>query len=150
VAAGVASACVAGLAYSLQSGVLRKMATGPIPNSFTLLMLSGTGIVVLGAISLGRLGVEGLRSTRPDDLLIMIWGGLFNALAFFLLTKALELISMVMVNAITASQAAMAAVAGVLFFSESITWPLATGVGLTIAGLLLMDRRGHVAIDDAP
>jgi drug/metabolite transporter (DMT)-like permease len=36
---------------------------------------------------------------------------------------------------------AMAAVAGVLLFSEPVTWPLSLGILLTFAGLLVLANR---------
>ena len=71
---------------------------------------------------------------------MMILAGLANALAFFALAKSLQLIEVVHVNALNASQVAMAAVAGVVLFNESLTTPLVVGVLLTGFGLLLMRR----------
>ena len=67
--------------------------------------------------------------------------GVSNAVAFWALTKALQLTGVVYVNALNASQTAMAALAGVFFFQEAITLPLMAGVALTAVGLLLMKRR---------
>ncbi len=63
-----------------------------------------------------------------------------NAVAFVALTKSLELVGVVYVNALNATQAAMAAVAGVLYFKEPLSAALGLGVVLTAGGLLLMKR----------
>jgi drug/metabolite transporter (DMT)-like permease len=54
----------------------------------------------------------------------------------------------VYVHLINASQAAMAAIAGVMIFSEPLTWYLVVGILLTATGLLLpsvsqASRRMH-------
>ena len=71
----------------------------------------------------------------------MLGAGVFNAIAFLAVTKAFQLISVVYVNSLNASQAAMAAIAGVILFSEPMSLPLAVGVALTIAGLMLIRQR---------
>jgi drug/metabolite transporter (DMT)-like permease len=63
-------------------------------------------------------------------------------LAFAALTKALHLSSVPFVNALNASQSAMAAVIGVLLFREAFSLPLLSGVLLTAVGLLMMRGRG--------
>jgi drug/metabolite transporter (DMT)-like permease len=96
------------------------------------------GTVGLGAASVQRIGWAGILATDRRDWAIMLVAGVFNCVAFFLLTKALQMTGLVHVNALNASQAAMAAVAGVLLFHEPLTWPLGSGIALTIIGLLLM------------
>jgi len=71
----------------------------------------------------------------------MLAAGIFNALAFIALTKALQLANLVYVNALNATQATMAAIAGVLIFHEAPSPELAFGVLLTILGLLMMKQR---------
>ena len=66
--------------------------------------------------------------------------GIFNAVAFYLLTKAFHLIPVAYVNVVNASQTAMAALAGVLYFHEPSTNSLIAGITLMTAGLFLMDR----------
>ena len=51
-----------------------------------------------------------LRDLSDSNLFI---AGSFNAIGFFTLTKALQLVSIVQVNAVSASQSALAAMAGV-------------------------------------
>ncbi len=84
----------------------------------------------------------------------MLGAGLCNTLAFLSLTKSLQLTSVVYVNALNATQATLAAVAGVLIFGEALSPWLAVGVGLTIAGLLVlaMAHRGmrELATDVEP
>jgi drug/metabolite transporter (DMT)-like permease len=86
------------------------------------------------------MGWQGMADTSPDDFAMMVWAGVFNAVAFLALTKALQLANLVYVNALNATQATMAAIAGVLLFQEALSGALAIGVVLTIAGLLMMKQ----------
>jgi len=100
-----------------------------------------TGVIVLGSASLGRIGMRGMLATAPKDFAIMLLAGLFNAVAFLALTRSLQLVPVVYVNALNATQATMAAVTGVLLFAERSSWALWYGVGLTGIGLILMQKR---------
>lgn len=137
---GVLAALLSGVAYATLGAAIRRVARGVAPMSVTLLVVSLTGFLSLGPLSVGRLGIEGLLATSPADFSSMVWAGIFNAVAFFALSKSLQVLPVVHVNAITASQTAMAAIAGVLLYQEPTTWPLVAGVTLTVVGVLLVDR----------
>ena len=146
VALGVAGAMLSGLAYSILGVVIRYGVKGRASLSITLLTVSLLGALSLGAWSGWRIGWQGMWNTSPDDFAMMLAAGLFNAIAFLALTKALQVANLVYVNALNATQATMAALAGVLLFHEAPSRELAVGVALTIAGLGLMKqgRRGHL------
>jgi drug/metabolite transporter (DMT)-like permease len=139
---GVAAAAASGLAYSILGVVIRYGVTGRTTVSMTLCIISIVGIVSLGTGSLWRIGWEGMLATDGWDFQIMLLAGLFNAAAFLAITRAFQLASVVYVNALNTTQAAMAAVAGVFFFQESLSAELGLGILLTITGLLLM-RNGR-------
>jgi drug/metabolite transporter (DMT)-like permease len=71
----------------------------------------------------------------------MLLAGLFNTAAFLAFTRSLQIATVVYVNALNATQACLAALAGVLLFGEALSPELALGVVLTIAGILLIRRR---------
>jgi drug/metabolite transporter (DMT)-like permease len=140
VALGVAGATLSGLAYSILGVVIRYGVKGRASLSITLFTVSLVGAVSLGGWSQWRIGWQGMLDTSPDDFAMMLLAGIFNALAFLALTKALQLANLVFVNALNATQATMAAIAGVLIFHEAPSPELALGVLLTIAGLLMMKQ----------
>jgi drug/metabolite transporter, DME family len=140
VALGVAGAMLSGLAYSILGVVIRYGVKGRASLSITLFTVSLLGALSLGAWSHWRIGWQGMRDTSPDDFAMMVAAGIFNAVAFLALTKALQLANLVYVNALNATQATMAAIAGVLIFHEAPSGELALGVVLTIAGLLMMKQ----------
>jgi drug/metabolite transporter (DMT)-like permease len=139
--AGVAGVLVAGLAFSTLGVVIRYGVRGVSPPSTTTVIVGVTGVLVLGGMSLGSLGWQGMLATPPSALGVMIAAGVCNATAFICLTMALQLISVVRVNAIGSSQCALAALAGVLLFNEPLSLALIGGLVLTVGGLSLMGGR---------
>lgn len=141
-ALGVLAAGGSGLAYSVLNVVIRWSVGRHASLPVTLFTVSLMGLVSLGTISFLRIGISGMAATTSTDWWIMLGAGICNAIAFVSLTKSLQLTNVVYVNALNATQATMAAVTGVLLFREAVSEALIAGVGLTIAGLLLM-RKGR-------
>lgn len=141
VAAGVGAALGSGIAYAMLGVVIRYAVTDRISILMTLVSVTLTGVIVLGAASLARVGWRGMLATSQRDLSIMLLAGFFNAMAFLALTRSLQLIPVIYVNALNATQATMAAITGVLLFAERSSWALWYGVALTVVGLILMQKR---------
>lgn len=140
-AAGVAGACFSGLAYSILNVVLRYYMTRHGASvAATLFTVALTGTICLSTIAAVRMGLPALAATTRLDLGLMLAAGVCNTVAFVSLTKSLQLTSIVYVNALNATQATLAALAGVLIFDEALSPWLALGVVLTIAGLMLLAR----------
>ena len=100
--AGVGAACLSGIGYATANVVIRRTLTGGANLSATLLMMSMTGVVGLGILSAVRVGIAGLWQTGRFDLLVMLGAGVFNAIAFYSLAKALQLLPVVQVNLLSA------------------------------------------------
>jgi drug/metabolite transporter (DMT)-like permease len=150
IAGGVAAALASGVAYTILGVAIRFAAGKGAAQATTLMTVATVGLISLGGISLLRIGAEGMLATPPADLTVMLAAGVFNAIAFVALTKALHVTTVVYVNALNATQATMAAVCGVWFFHEALSPALLAGVGLTIAGLVLMrGRRPRPAAGDS-
>jgi len=135
---GVAAACLCGVAYAILNVILRYCITRGAPLPTTLFTVSIVGLLALGLISWLRIGHRGMLETNSHDLALMLGAGLCNTVAFVSLTKSLQLTSVVYVNALNATQATLAAIAGVLIFGEALSPWLALGVALTIAGLMCL------------
>ena len=141
VVGAVVTACASGLAYATGGVMIRRTVTRDVSLSATLVVVSCTGVIVLGAWSLANSGVEVLRSTSAEALTLMVVAGLFNAAAFFSVSKALQLIPVVRVNTLNSSQVVMGGLAGVLLFGETMTVWLAVGITLTTIGLMIVQRQ---------
>lgn len=139
--AGIVAACLSGFAYAVLGVVIRHSVTGHASLSTTLVTVGVVGVVGLGSMSLARIGPMEMLGTPTSDLAMMILAGICNAAAFLTLTKALQLTPIIYVNALNATQAAMAFLVGALVFWEPITVSMIVGLGLTMAGLVLMRGR---------
>lgn len=143
VLSGVGLAAFAGVLYGGLGVVIRRTTKDDVPLPATLALVSTMGTVGLGIPAVALLGNEVLHSS-PKESLLMFLAGTLNAIAFFAIGGAFRRISVVQVNLINASQAAMCALGGVLIYRESLTAALVIGTLLTIVGLVLMDRRSAV------
>ena len=137
------------MAYSVLNVTIRRLVTGSMQMPVVLATVGSMGVISLGLTSVARVGWSGLENTALGDIGVMFIAGTFNAIGFFTLTKALQLVSIVQVNAVSASQSAIAAVAGVAIFGEKITASLALGVTFTILGLAVVDRGRKLHVKTA-
>jgi drug/metabolite transporter (DMT)-like permease len=138
--AGVAAACWSGVAYAGLNVILRYCTTRGSSLPSTLFTVALTGLVSLGVLSLARVGPAGIALTTGRQWGLMLGAGICNTIAFVSLTRSLQLTSVVYVNALNATQATLAALAGVVVFREALSPWLAMGVTLTIAGLVCLAR----------
>jgi drug/metabolite transporter (DMT)-like permease len=145
IAAGVAAACGAGVFYTVLNAILRYCVTRGAPLPTSLFIVSMVGVISLGSLAWLRIGEAGIRATTAGDLAIMLAAGVCNTVAFIALTKSLQLNSIVYVNALNATQATLAALAGVLIFREKLSPWLIVGIGLTIVGLMAL-AQAHRAM----
>ncbi|WP_339731425.1 DMT family transporter [uncultured Gimesia sp.] len=134
-------ACFAGCAYGTGGAVIRGSVRGELSISATLVLISTTGLVCLTSVAVYRLGFSIFWETTPWQYLVMLVGGIMNAIAFFAIGASMKYLTVTRVNLLNASQTAMAAFAGVLCFSEPLTVWLLSGTALTIAGLFLMEKK---------
>jgi len=149
-ALGVAAACLSGVAYAILNVILRYCITRGAPLPTTLFTVSIVGLISLSVISWLKIGQAGIEATMPADLGLMLAAGVCNTVAFISLTKSLQLTSVVHVNALNATQAMLAAAAGVLIFGEALSSQLALGVCLTIAGLFVLASAHRAMREPVP
>ncbi len=138
---GVFAACLAGFAYAVNTTYIRAMALGTIPVATTLMVISTTGVVLHGLLTMARIGWEGAAATTADQWFAMIGAGVFNAVAFFALGYALQRITILHLNILNSSQVAMAAITGVVLFGEKASIAMFVGCVLTAIGMMMV--QGH-------
>ena len=135
---GVGAACLGGAMFAMLSTVIRSTATARVPVTSIVFVITGMGVLSMGGLSVWRLGTQQLLATPGEQLAWMLAAGTCNLVAFLAITKGLQLTTVVHANVLNASQVAMAAVAGVIIFRESLNPWLAVGICLTIAGIVLI------------
>jgi len=138
---GALCAAASGAAYALFGAVMRQSMSHGLSAPLTM-WISG----MVGTLSLWLTAFLTVRASQWAELTggqwqTMVIGGVFNFTAFVALALALKALPVVAVNLINASQVALAAIAGVLFFREEITVPLLSGIALTFAGLAVLATR---------
>ena len=136
----IVSAAVSGIAYGATGVVVRRLVTGTLTIPSSLVVLSTTGAVTMIAHAFLLDGPAKLFTLSEGHWPAIIGAGVMNAAAFFAVAGSLKRIPVTFLNILNASQNAMCAIGGVLLFAEPTTWPLIIGCGLTIFGILLVDR----------
>jgi drug/metabolite transporter (DMT)-like permease len=136
----ISIACVAGVIYALLSITIRHCVTGGTRLGAVVLIITGSGVVTLGPISLCRLGTARLLGTPPEHFFWMLAAGVCNLVAFFALVRGLQLTSVVRVTMLNASQVALSALAGIVLFREAASPWLVVGIAMTIVGIFLVGR----------
>ena len=139
-AGAVLAAIIAGLSYGTNGVVIRRYVTTDVSVPAMLMVLSTTGVVGLGAVSLAWMGPGALADISGQDWAAMWGAGTLNAIAFFFVTLALQRIPVTRVNLLNSAQTALCALGGVFFFQERLTVWVVTGMLLTIAGIWIMER----------
>jgi len=133
-AIGVAGMC--GVVFSLLAIAIRYAVNKGTSLSAAVVIITATGVVTLGPISLSTVGPQALLAMSWQQYAIVYIAGVCNLVAFLAVVKGLQLTTVLHVNMmINAGQIALAAVAGVLMFGESCNRWIALGVMLMIAGI---------------
>jgi drug/metabolite transporter (DMT)-like permease len=143
--AGALAAASSGAAYAVFGVVMRQTLISGMSPPAAMFISGVIGVISLWSIALVRIGADGFSQVSTDQWTVMAIAGLCNFTAFVALTVALKALPVVAVNLINASQVALAAVAGVVLFTEPVTWPLLIGIGLTFAGLMMLASRRNRA-----
>ena len=139
-ALAVAVACTAGMIYGLLNVSIRRSVTAGVSPGFVAMIIPLTGVVCSAPGCFGRLGVGGVLATPAADVGVMLVAGILNVIAWFSFIKGLQTTPVLHANVITASQVAIAAVAGIVLFEEAASPALFAGIAMTIAGMAWIDR----------
>lgn len=139
---GVVAGGLAGVAFALLTVGVRMAVTGDTLPEAVVFIIGATGLVALGAWSLYSLGVEKLLQTANSDLAVMLASGALNLIAFFLVTKSLQMITVVRLNVLNNGlSTALTAVAGTMFFGGPRNGTLLVGMLLAMVGILLISME---------
>jgi drug/metabolite transporter (DMT)-like permease len=140
VALALLASCTAGVIYGGLNVVIRRAATGGIALPVIAFIVPAMGAITLAPASLRSTETFQVLADAPEDWLVLLACGMLNLMAFLAIIKGLQMTSVVRANVLTASQAAIAAVGGLLFFAEAASPALVLGISLTVAGMTLIDQ----------
>ncbi|MFM7055666.1 MAG: EamA family transporter [Planctomycetota bacterium] len=138
---GVVLSVVSGLCYGVSGVFIRRAVRSQMPVAATLFLFSTAGFLLLCPASLLMLPISAITNTTASEWITIAIAGIFNAIGFFAITHAMRTLTISRANVINASQNAMCAVGAMVIFSEPLSPIGLVGIGLTITGLLVLDRR---------
>lgn len=134
----IATGIVSGFGYGCVGVIVRKTRLAGVSAAGTLVLISTSGVVGLGAVALARLGWSTVAAAIAVDGVWLAAASVCNAVAFFAIAEAYEHLAVVRVNLVNSSQSAMCAIAGVVVFAEPATGWLVFGTVLTLFGLAMV------------
>lgn len=146
---GASAAALSGVAYAFFGTMVRRSLLQGMAVPTPMFISGLVGTFALLVPTLYRIGVDGILSTTQDQWIAMVAAGLFNLIAFFMLTVSLKAVSVVIVNLLNAAQVAMAAIAGVYLFAEKFTQPMLVGIAMTIVGLIILSKKDKQKTNDS-
>jgi drug/metabolite transporter, DME family len=136
---GTAAGVVAGLAFAILTVGVRKTVTGNTSPQAVVFLISLMGVVALGPWSAWQLGIATLAQTSPRDFGVMLAAGAFNLIAFLLVTKSLQLLSVVYFNVLNNGlTTVLTATVGIALLAEPWNGTLLLGMLLSVAGILVI------------
>jgi drug/metabolite transporter (DMT)-like permease len=136
---GIGAAALAGVAFAILTVGIRKTVTGNTTPAAVVFLMNLMGVLALGPWSLYSLGAEAMLATPPRDLSVMLAAGLMNLVAFLLVTKSLQMITVVRVNVLNNGlSTVLTAIVGIAFFMEPWNGMVCGGMLLSIPGILLI------------
>jgi drug/metabolite transporter (DMT)-like permease len=136
---GIGAAALAGISFALLTVGVRKTVTSNASPEAVVFLISTMGVVAMGPWCVYRLGVQTLLQTAPWDFAVMLAAGAMNLVAFLLVTKSLQMISVVRFNVLNNGlTTAMTAAIGVILFREPWNGPLLLAMLLAMGGILMI------------
>lgn len=112
-----------------------------VPFWVPILLVPGSGTIVLGALSLMEHGSGILTALTYEQFGVAFLAGIANLIAFVALVKGLRTTSLAYMNLLNASQVALGALAGIFWFMEPCNSFIIAGIVLTIIAILTAKQK---------
>lgn len=108
-----------------------------------VLMIPAAGTYILGPILLLRWFWGSFPPVSIEHGTQMLAAGLVNFISFFLLSKGLRMVPVVLVNITNTTQVAMGALLGIFLFHETLSTWLIAGLLTAMVGVILIGSKGR-------
>ncbi len=142
----ITAAGLGGVTFAVLTVGVRKTVTGNTSPGAVVFLMSVMGVAALGPWSLFSVGLDTLLQTTPRALGVMLGAGVMNLIAFLLVTKSLQMISVVRFNVLNNGlTTALTAAIGVALFHEPWNGPLLLGMLLAMVGILMISVEAPAA-----
>lgn len=139
IALGILAGALAGVAFAVLTVGIRKTVSDDTTPEAIVFLVNAMGVVVFGPWCVCQLGVDALMQTQSHDLIVMLSAGAMNLIGFLLITKSLQMLTVVRVNVVNnAVTMALTVIVGILWFREAWNLDLGIGILLAAAGTILI------------
>ncbi|MDO4582705.1 MAG: DMT family transporter [Planctomycetia bacterium] len=128
---------LSGVIFSASNCVIRKMGKEQSSLWLPMVILPGTGFLVLTFLDGWEHGLESYRTFTRHDILFAYLAGFANILAFFSLIMGLRRLKVVQVSIVNVSQLAFAPLIGYFLFHEPMNVPILAGIFLVMTAIII-------------
>lgn len=130
-----------GAAAAGVTAVLAKAGTAGIPSNLAVLIRTGVVLLFAGGLVLARGEHTALREVRGAVLASLIFSGVATAISWLAYFKALQLAPASSVAPIDKLSLPITVLLAALILGESLSWRMALGVTLMVAGAIIATRQ---------
>ncbi|WP_395093310.1 EamA family transporter [Armatimonas sp.] len=123
--------------FAATTAILAKIGIQGIPSNLAMAVRTTVVLVAAWALVLVRGEAKGLTELPQKTVLFLVLSGLATGASWMCYFKALALGPVSKVAPIDKLSFVLAAILAVVFLREKLTWPLAAGCALIVAGVLL-------------
>jgi len=117
--------------------LIRLVQAQAVPSLAIAALRLGMAVLILTPLAWSRAGEE-LRNLRRRDIALSIGSGIFLAFHFAFWISSLEYTSVASSVALVTTNPLWVGLASWLFLRERLTWPIVSGIVLTIAGSMII------------
>ncbi len=125
-----------GIMNSSTMASVRASCKNDVPFWVPILLVPGSGTIVLGILSLTEHGSGIFTALTYQQFGVAFLAGVANLIAFAALVKGLKTTSLAYMNLLNASQVALGALAGIFWFMEPSNGFIIAGIVLTIVAII--------------
>ena len=130
-----------GIMNSSTMASVRVAHKNSVPFWVPILLVPGSGTIVLGTLSWMEHGSGIFTALTYEQFGVALVAGIANLIAFAALVKGLGTTSLAYMNLLNASQVALGALAGILWFKELWNGFIIAGILLTIVAILTAKQK---------
>ena len=128
---------LASAGFAAITAILAKVGVEGVPSNLATAIRTFVVLLFASGIVVATGEVRALAGVERRTLMFLVLSGLATGLSWLAYFRALQLAPASQVAPVDKLSVALTVIAGVVFLGEALTWRLAVGVGLIIAGVLL-------------
>ncbi len=136
---GIGAGILGGIAFAILTVGIRKMVSETTSPAAAVFLINFVGAAAFAPWCIYHVGIDAMIHTPLDSLGAMLAAGFMNLIGFYMVTKSLQMITVVRVNVINNGLVSvLTVIAGISMFAEPCNREISIGIFLSIAGTLLI------------